>query len=163
MDKLAGRCGVNEWHWHGCIPLLYLMVTDLSKYELCKLCAKSIFFLCYCSLIPPCILPDGTGEPNEEGLSYYNSLIDALLDKGLVYSIVWCLHNANCFQQPLIWTFFLWCSIYLWIRHRTICNSLPLGPSPSTRRQIRRLVELRNHVWKTITSSSFSWDNQLNG
>lgn len=60
------------------------------------------FFFCYCSLIPPCILPDGTGEPNEEGLSYYNSLIDALLDKGLVYSIVWCLHNANCFQQPLI-------------------------------------------------------------
>jgi beta-glucosidase/6-phospho-beta-glucosidase/beta-galactosidase len=28
-------------------------------------------------------LPDGTGEPNEEGLNYYNSLIDALLDKGI--------------------------------------------------------------------------------
>jgi beta-glucosidase len=29
------------------------------------------------------LLPDGTGEPNEEGLNYYNSLIDALLDKGI--------------------------------------------------------------------------------
>uniref|UniRef100_A0A0E0HUM4 Beta-glucosidase n=1 Tax=Oryza nivara TaxID=4536 RepID=A0A0E0HUM4_ORYNI len=29
------------------------------------------------------IFPNGTGEPNEEGLSYYNSLIDALLDKGI--------------------------------------------------------------------------------
>jgi hypothetical protein len=28
-------------------------------------------------------LPDGTGKPNEEGLSYYNSLIDVLLDKGI--------------------------------------------------------------------------------
>jgi len=29
------------------------------------------------------IFPNGTGEPNEEGLNYYNNLIDALLDKGI--------------------------------------------------------------------------------
>ncbi|XP_066369465.1 beta-glucosidase 25-like isoform X2 [Miscanthus floridulus] len=29
------------------------------------------------------IFPNGTGEPNEEGLNYYNSLIDVLLDKGI--------------------------------------------------------------------------------
>lgn len=29
------------------------------------------------------IFPNGTGKPNEEGLSYYNSLIDVLLDKGI--------------------------------------------------------------------------------
>jgi beta-glucosidase len=29
------------------------------------------------------IFPNGTGEPNVEGLNYYNSLIDALLDKGI--------------------------------------------------------------------------------
>nr|CAB3468790.1 unnamed protein product [Digitaria exilis] len=29
------------------------------------------------------IFPNGTGEPNEEGLNYYNSLIDTLLDKGI--------------------------------------------------------------------------------
>uniref|UniRef100_A0A0D9WTC9 4-hydroxy-7-methoxy-3-oxo-3,4-dihydro-2H-1,4-benzoxazin-2-yl glucosidebeta-D-glucosidase n=1 Tax=Leersia perrieri TaxID=77586 RepID=A0A0D9WTC9_9ORYZ len=29
------------------------------------------------------IFPNGTGEPNEDGLSYYNNLIDALLDKGI--------------------------------------------------------------------------------
>lgn len=26
--------------------------------------------------------PDGTGEPNKEGIKYYNCLIDALLEKG---------------------------------------------------------------------------------
>ncbi|XP_011095300.1 putative beta-glucosidase 41 isoform X2 [Sesamum indicum] len=29
------------------------------------------------------ILPNGTGEPNQEGIEYYNNLIDALLDKGI--------------------------------------------------------------------------------
>ncbi|KAG0538692.1 hypothetical protein BDA96_03G258500 [Sorghum bicolor] len=29
------------------------------------------------------IFTNGTGEPNEEGLNYYNSLIDTLLDKGI--------------------------------------------------------------------------------
>ncbi|XP_010910029.1 beta-glucosidase 25 isoform X2 [Elaeis guineensis] len=29
------------------------------------------------------IFPNGTGEPNPEGISHYNSLIDALLEKGL--------------------------------------------------------------------------------
>lgn len=27
-------------------------------------------------------MTDGTGEPNPYGISYYNSLIDALLEKG---------------------------------------------------------------------------------
>jgi beta-glucosidase/6-phospho-beta-glucosidase/beta-galactosidase len=27
-------------------------------------------------------LIDGTGEPNTEGIKYYNTLIDALLEKG---------------------------------------------------------------------------------
>jgi len=27
-------------------------------------------------------LTDGTGEPNTEGIKYYNTLIDALLEKG---------------------------------------------------------------------------------
>ncbi|KAH9803199.1 putative beta-glucosidase 41 [Citrus sinensis] len=31
----------------------------------------------------PRIFPNGTGEPNPEGISYYNSLIDALLEKGI--------------------------------------------------------------------------------
>ncbi|KAJ6825564.1 beta-glucosidase 25 [Iris pallida] len=31
----------------------------------------------------PRILPNGTGEPNIEGIDYYNSLIDALLQKGI--------------------------------------------------------------------------------
>lgn len=29
------------------------------------------------------IFPNGTGKPNEEGLSYYNNLIDVLLEKGI--------------------------------------------------------------------------------
>ncbi|VAI79616.1 unnamed protein product [Triticum turgidum subsp. durum] len=29
------------------------------------------------------VFPDGTGKPNEEGLSYYNNLIDVLLEKGI--------------------------------------------------------------------------------
>ncbi|KAL7131049.1 hypothetical protein ABFS83_13G173700 [Erythranthe nasuta] len=29
------------------------------------------------------ILPNGTGEPNPQGINYYNNLIDALLDKGI--------------------------------------------------------------------------------
>ncbi|KAK9152031.1 hypothetical protein Syun_010340 [Stephania yunnanensis] len=29
------------------------------------------------------IFPNGTGEPNQEGISYYNSLIDALLEQGI--------------------------------------------------------------------------------
>ncbi|XP_077211070.1 beta glucosidase 41 isoform X1 [Tasmannia lanceolata] len=29
------------------------------------------------------IFPNGTGEPNQEGIDYYNSLIDALLEKGI--------------------------------------------------------------------------------
>ncbi|KAK7342598.1 hypothetical protein VNO80_25554 [Phaseolus coccineus] len=29
------------------------------------------------------IFPNGTGEPNKEGITYYNSLIDALLEKGI--------------------------------------------------------------------------------
>ncbi|PIM98196.1 Beta-glucosidase, lactase phlorizinhydrolase [Handroanthus impetiginosus] len=29
------------------------------------------------------ILPNGTGEPNPEGIEYYNNLIDALLEKGI--------------------------------------------------------------------------------
>jgi beta-glucosidase/6-phospho-beta-glucosidase/beta-galactosidase len=37
-------------------------------------------------------LPDGTGKPNEEGLSYYNSLIDVLLDKGTLFSTFQYLH-----------------------------------------------------------------------
>ncbi|KAF3453556.1 hypothetical protein FNV43_RR03996 [Rhamnella rubrinervis] len=31
----------------------------------------------------PRIFPNGTGEPNREGINYYNSLIDALLEKGI--------------------------------------------------------------------------------
>ncbi|XP_074290565.1 putative beta-glucosidase 41 [Silene latifolia] len=31
----------------------------------------------------PRIFPNGTGEPNPEGISYYNNLIDALLEKGI--------------------------------------------------------------------------------
>ncbi|BFG29389.1 hypothetical protein CerSpe_156630 [Prunus speciosa] len=31
----------------------------------------------------PRIFPNGTGEPNSEGINYYNSLIDALLEKGI--------------------------------------------------------------------------------
>ncbi|XP_050216002.1 putative beta-glucosidase 41 isoform X2 [Mercurialis annua] len=31
----------------------------------------------------PRIIPNGTGEPNSEGIEYYNSLIDALLEKGI--------------------------------------------------------------------------------
>ncbi|XP_048235089.1 putative beta-glucosidase 41 isoform X1 [Ricinus communis] len=31
----------------------------------------------------PRIFPNGTGEPNSEGIEYYNSLIDALLEKGI--------------------------------------------------------------------------------
>lgn len=31
----------------------------------------------------PRIFPNGTGEPNPEGINYYNSLIDALLQKGI--------------------------------------------------------------------------------
>ncbi|XP_057991966.1 putative beta-glucosidase 41 isoform X2 [Hevea brasiliensis] len=31
----------------------------------------------------PRIFPNGTGEPNPEGIDYYNSLIDALLEKGI--------------------------------------------------------------------------------
>ncbi|XP_057458463.1 beta-glucosidase 25 isoform X2 [Lotus japonicus] len=31
----------------------------------------------------PRIFPNGTGEPNTEGIKYYNSLIDALLEKGI--------------------------------------------------------------------------------
>lgn len=27
-------------------------------------------------------MADGTGEPNQEGIDYYNSLIDALVEKG---------------------------------------------------------------------------------
>ncbi|XP_074561488.1 beta-glucosidase 25-like isoform X1 [Curcuma longa] len=29
------------------------------------------------------IFPNGTGEPNQEGISYYNNLLDALLEKGI--------------------------------------------------------------------------------
>ncbi|XP_065862227.1 putative beta-glucosidase 41 [Euphorbia lathyris] len=29
------------------------------------------------------IFPNGTGEPNQQGIDYYNNLIDALLDKGM--------------------------------------------------------------------------------
>jgi len=38
-------------------------------------------------------LLDGTGEPNEEGLNYYNSLIDVLLDKGISYSKFLCVKS----------------------------------------------------------------------
>ncbi|XP_031256313.1 putative beta-glucosidase 41 [Pistacia vera] len=31
----------------------------------------------------PRIFPNGTGEPNQEGINYYNNLIDALLEKGI--------------------------------------------------------------------------------
>lgn len=96
-------------------------------------------------------LPDGTGKPNEEGLSYYNSLIDVLLEKGALFSTFQCLHNVSSCLLP-----FLWLSIFLelCIRYTTIRNTLPLGPSPSTGRQIRWLVKLANRVCNAIAWSS---------
>lgn len=41
---------------------------------------------------------------------------------------------------------FLRFSLYLWIRYTTICNTLSLGPSASTGRQIWWMVKLPNRV-----------------
>lgn len=45
-----------------------------------------IFFMTSCLVADNCLWNyrwiDGTGAPNSEGISYYNSLIDSLLEKG---------------------------------------------------------------------------------
>jgi hypothetical protein len=69
------------------------MVTYLSKYVISKFFENKLFF-CFHQVISSFFSPDGTGEPNEEGLNYYNSLIDAVLDKGNSYkfqcNLNWC-------------------------------------------------------------------------
>lgn len=57
------------------------MVTYLSKYVVSKFFENMLFF-CFHQVLSSFFSLDGTGEPNEEGLNYYNSLIDAVLDKG---------------------------------------------------------------------------------
>jgi beta-glucosidase len=54
-------------------------------------------------------LPDGTGKPNEEGLSYYNSLIDVLLAKGILFSTFQYLHFAKL-PTPIFMIALLQCS-----------------------------------------------------
>ena len=102
-------------------------------------------------------LPDGMGKRNEEGLSYYNSLIDVLLDKGLLFSIFQCLFDANFCLLPSFYDCPSLMFLHLCIRYTTISNTLLLGPSPGTGRQIWWLVKLSNWVWKTTEWSYFKW------
>ena len=118
-------------------------------------------------------LADGTGKPNEEGLNYYNSLIDVLLDKGFPFSTFQCLLDANFCLLPSFYDCISLVFLRLCVRYTTICNTLPLGSSASTGRQIRWLVKLTNCVWKTLKrsmyhfnyliqeNSSFHWSSQL--
>lgn len=68
------------------------------------------------------LLTDGTGEPNLEGIEYYNSLIDALLGKG--FSITGLNESNSHIIFRLLKAYLLFC-----IRNPTLCNSLSLGSS----------------------------------
>jgi hypothetical protein len=116
-----------------------------NKKSLCKICYFSFSTRYYIVDSLSFFLLDGTGEPNEEGLNYYNSLIDVLLDKGISYSKFQCVKSE--LLPTLSFLLSLFGFLYICgVRYTTICNTLSLGPSASTRRQIWWMVKLPNRV-----------------
>jgi len=83
-----------------------------------QVCNKKIFvkyiFLLHSSWF---FLLDGTGEPNEEGLNYYNSLIDTLLDKGCISS-----SKFQCLKSELLPT------VSFWLPFFNLVSSIFVGP-----------------------------------
>lgn len=51
-------------------------------------------------------LIDGTGEPNQEGINYYNNLIDALLEKGSLVKYHLEFSFSLCLPLLKLWVFF---------------------------------------------------------
>lgn len=83
---------------------------------------------------------DGTGTKiNEAGITYYNNLIDALLEKG-VLSFVWDLHHyLHCYMM-LVYLIFSgihpYVTLYYWDVAWYLCISF---------------LQVYNHMWHYIT------------
>lgn len=56
-------------------------------------------------------LSDGTGEPNPEGIEYYNRLIDSLIDKGQSIWKDWDIFTEMIFTIPFILVHSFFCVI----------------------------------------------------
>ncbi len=74
------------------------------------------------SLSWSCILPDGTGRPHPDGISYYNNLIDACLSKGITpYVTLYHWDLPQALEREGGWASF---QMERWFgRYATICAS----------------------------------------
>ena len=94
-----------EGNGHNCIP--YNSIDE--RCMLFCVCLQTKYYRF--SIAWTRVMPDGTkGNINERGISYYNNLINALVDKGKLSRRVCCTININWLKPMLV---HLMCYIYM--------------------------------------------------